>query len=78
MRVAFSAARAAECTGGRETVCTIGNFDGVHLGHESLILRTVTRARELGLPSLLITFEPHPAQVLSTREVPLFLFFMVL
>lgn len=70
MRVAFSAARAAECTGGRETVCTIGNFDGVHLGHESLILRTVTRARELGLPSLLITFEPHPAQVLSTREVP--------
>ena len=69
MRVAFSAARAAVCMGGREAVCTIGNFDGVHRGHEALIRRTTTRAHELGLPSLLITFEPHPAQVLSTRVV---------
>lgn len=69
MRVAFSAARAAACMGGRGAVCTIGNFDGVHLGHEALIRRTVTRAQELGLPSLLITFEPHPARVLSTRVV---------
>ena len=70
MQVAFSAVRAAGCMGGREAVCTIGNFDGVHLGHEALIRRTVTRAHELGLPSLLITFEPHPARVLSTRAVP--------
>lgn len=69
MQVAFSVACAAACLGGRDAVCTIGNFDGVHRGHEALIRRTATRARELGLPSLLITFEPHPAQVLSSRVV---------
>lgn len=46
-------------------IVTIGNFDGVHLGHQALIRRTVQRARQTGLPSLAITFDPHPVGVLT-------------
>ncbi len=41
-------------------VLTIGNFDGIHLGHVSLINETVRLAREKGLPSLVLTFDTHP------------------
>src|SRR3990167_3421847 len=41
-------------------VVTIGNFDGVHLGHQALLRQTVQLARERGVPSLVMTFEPHP------------------
>tara|TARA_R110000868_G_scaffold27147_3_gene103601 strand:- start:95 stop:1042 length:948 start_codon:yes stop_codon:yes gene_type:complete len=41
-------------------VVTIGNFDGVHLGHQALLKCTVDKARELGVPSVVMTFEPHP------------------
>ena len=40
---------------------TIGNFDGLHLGHEKLIENTVEQAKNLNLKSAIITFEPHPA-----------------
>jgi riboflavin kinase/FMN adenylyltransferase len=45
-------------------IVTIGNFDGVHLGHHKLIDQVVSRARALGLRSFAITFDPHPEQVL--------------
>jgi len=45
-------------------IVTIGNFDGVHLGHLKLIEQVVSRARALGLASFAITFDPHPEQVL--------------
>jgi riboflavin kinase/FMN adenylyltransferase len=45
-------------------VATIGNFDGVHLGHQSVIAEVLSRARFLGGRSLAITFDPHPARVL--------------
>ncbi len=45
-------------------VATIGNFDGVHRGHQWVIEKVNARARELGLKSLAITFEPHPVRVL--------------
>ena len=45
-------------------IVTIGNFDGVHLGHHKLIDQVVDRARSLGLPSFAITFDPHPEHVL--------------
>jgi riboflavin kinase/FMN adenylyltransferase len=45
-------------------VATIGNFDGVHRGHRWVIDKVNARARELGLHSLAITFDPHPARVL--------------
>jgi riboflavin kinase/FMN adenylyltransferase len=52
-------------------VATIGNFDGLHLGHRALVGSTVARARELGLPSLAISFEPHPARLFGREFLPL-------
>ncbi len=46
------------------SVLTIGNFDGVHLGHRELIRRVLARARERSIPAAVMTFEPHPVQVL--------------
>lgn len=43
---------------------TIGNYDGVHLGHQTLLARVVSLAREQGIPSVVMTFEPHPVKVL--------------
>jgi riboflavin kinase / FMN adenylyltransferase len=45
-------------------IVTIGNFDGVHLGHQMLIRQVVDRAQALGLCSFAVTFDPHPEQVL--------------
>jgi riboflavin kinase/FMN adenylyltransferase len=46
------------------TVVTIGNFDGVHLGHRAILARACQRARELGGEAVAITFDPHPLKVL--------------
>jgi riboflavin kinase / FMN adenylyltransferase len=48
----------------RPAIVTIGNFDGVHLGHRKLIGQVVDRARALGLRSFAVTFDPHPERVL--------------
>jgi riboflavin kinase / FMN adenylyltransferase len=48
----------------RGGVVTIGNFDGVHLGHQVLLSSTVARARELGVPAVALTFDPHPEKLL--------------
>jgi riboflavin kinase / FMN adenylyltransferase len=48
----------------RGGVVTIGNFDGVHRGHQMLIAGAVERARELSVPAVALTFEPHPEKVL--------------
>lgn len=45
-------------------VVTIGNFDGVHRGHQSILAETRARARKLGARSLAITFDPHPVRLL--------------
>lgn len=49
----------------QKTALTIGNFDGVHRGHQELLRRTVKAAEQKGLFSLLITFHPHPITVLA-------------
>lgn len=54
---------------GRSLV-TIGVFDGVHRGHAQLIGRAVRRARELEVPSVLMTFDPHPAEVVRPGSHP--------
>lgn len=46
------------------SVLTVGNFDGVHLGHQSLISAVVESAKNLGVPSIVCTFKPHPRAVL--------------
>ena len=54
----------------RGGVGTIGNFDGVHLGHRKILETVVERAREIGRPSFAITFEPHPMAVLRPDRAP--------
>jgi riboflavin kinase/FMN adenylyltransferase len=51
------------------SVATIGNFDGVHRGHQWVIAEVVARARALGIPSVAITFDPHPARVLRPDRI---------
>jgi riboflavin kinase/FMN adenylyltransferase len=48
-------------------IATIGNFDGVHLGHQWVIAEVIARARALGVLSVAITFDPHPARVLRPK-----------
>lgn len=54
----------------RSVVC-IGTFDGVHRGHQALIRRAVARASELECPSVVVTFDRHPAATLAPERVPL-------
>ncbi|MFF0144868.1 bifunctional riboflavin kinase/FAD synthetase [Amycolatopsis sulphurea] len=51
-------------------VVTIGVFDGVHRGHQELISRTVAAAAERGVPSVVVTFDPHPSEVLRPGSHP--------
>ncbi|MCW2665042.1 MAG: riboflavin kinase/FMN adenylyltransferase [Frankiales bacterium] len=51
-------------------VVTIGVFDGVHRGHQLIIGRAVERAAELGVPSVLLTFDPHPSEVVRPGSHP--------
>jgi riboflavin kinase/FMN adenylyltransferase len=51
-------------------VVTIGVYDGVHLGHRQIISRAVDRARRVGQPSLVLTFDPHPSEVLRPGSHP--------
>jgi len=52
------------------SVLAIGNFDGVHLGHQALLERLEAKARELGLPASVMTFEPHPRELFSPEQAP--------
>lgn len=47
---------------------TIGNFDGVHLGHAALLGEAVRQARATGGPSVALTFDPHPLQILRPQQ----------
>lgn len=53
------------------TVLTIGNFDGVHLGHREIFRRLVDKARELEGTAAVVTFEPHPLHLLAPDKAPL-------
>ncbi len=44
-------------------VVAIGNFDGVHRGHQAVLARALEEARARGVPALVLTFEPHPRSV---------------
>ncbi|HVE98695.1 MAG TPA: bifunctional riboflavin kinase/FAD synthetase [Mycobacteriales bacterium] len=51
-------------------VATIGVFDGVHLGHQRIVGRAVERANEVGVPAVVLTFDPHPAEVVRPGSHP--------
>ncbi len=55
----------------RNTVLTIGNFDGVHLGHREIFRRVIDRARELKGTAVVVTFEPHPLRLIAPDKAPL-------
>ena len=52
----------------RSPVLTLGNFDGVHLGHQAILDLVIARAKVLGGESILYTFEPHPRRVLQAES----------
>ena len=54
-------------------VLTLGNFDGVHLGHQAIFKKVVERAKEIGGTAMAFTFEPHPLKVLAPERSPLLL-----
>ncbi|MBZ0227655.1 MAG: hypothetical protein K8F58_04260, partial [Bauldia sp.] len=55
----------------RGGIVAIGNFDGLHRGHADLLRLTVAEARRLGVPALVLTFEPHP-RTFFRPEAPVF------
>jgi riboflavin kinase/FMN adenylyltransferase len=54
----------------RGCAATIGNFDGVHLGHQAVLGQLAERAAELGLPMVVIIFEPQPQEFFSPATAP--------
>src|SRR6266849_1249430 len=52
----------------QESVVSIGNFDGLHLGHQEILKTVVKNAKELGLRSVAMTFSPHPMRVLAPQR----------
>ena len=68
MRVYEGSAELGDVASG--CVLTVGNFDGVHLGHQSLLRAVIERGRALGQRTALYTFDPHPRKVLSPEGSP--------
>ena len=69
LRAACVTASAA-ARGGRGFVATVGGFDGIHVGHQQLIGRACSRARELGCEAMLLSFEPLPLEYLRAEDPP--------
>src|SRR5436190_2873359 len=55
---------------GRSVALTIGNFDGVHRGHQAMLARLVEAAEDLRLPPAVLTFEPHPREFFAPAAAP--------
>lgn len=62
----FESVRAAD----RGCVVAIGNFDGLHLGHQAILARLLERSREFGLPAAVLSFEPHPREYFAPKAAP--------
>ena len=54
----------------RGCVATIGNFDGMHIGHQEIVRGVIERAKETERPSAVITFHPHPLSIVAPDRVP--------
>ncbi|HEY4219660.1 MAG TPA: bifunctional riboflavin kinase/FAD synthetase [Gemmatimonadaceae bacterium] len=55
------------------SVATVGTFDGVHLGHRDILARLQQRSEALGFPAVLVTFRPHPLEVVNPTAAPMLL-----
>src|ERR1019366_2423768 len=55
---------------GVRTVLSVGNFDGLHLGHQKILRLILTRARATAQLSAVVTFDPHPLRVLRPEQAP--------
>ena len=53
-----------------KTVCTVGTFDGVHRGHRDVLERLVDRAQATNLPSVVVSFHPHPLEIVRPFDAP--------
>ena len=62
----FESVRAA----GRGCVVAIGNFDGLHLGHQAILAMLARRSHEERLPAAVLTFEPHPREYFAPQQAP--------
>jgi riboflavin kinase/FMN adenylyltransferase len=58
------------------SIAAIGNFDGVHRGHQEILGAAAAEARDRGMKSVAITFDPHPAQLLYPKDAPKLLTFL--
>jgi len=54
----------------QQVALTIGNFDGVHIGHKAMLTRLVDAARQRGMPSAVMTFEPQPQEFFAPDQAP--------
>src|SRR5690349_917835 len=57
----------------RGSVVTVGTFDGVHIGHRDIVQRLRDRAEARGLPPVLLTFRPHPLEIVNRSAAPMLL-----
>src|SRR6184192_405402 len=55
---------------GEPVALTIGNFDGVHRGHQAMLTRLIEAAEDLRLPPAVLTFDPHPREFFSPATAP--------
>jgi riboflavin kinase/FMN adenylyltransferase len=62
--------RALQSPDHQPVALTIGNFDGVHLGHKALLSRLLDAAKTRGIPSAVVIFEPHPREFFTPEQAP--------
>ena len=62
--------RALQSPDHQPVALTIGNFDGVHLGHKALLSRLMEKAKSLAIPSAVVIFEPHPREFFTPEQAP--------
>ena len=51
----------------KESILTVGSYDGIHLGHRKLLSALVQNSKDCGMPSIVVTFDPHPREILNEK-----------